>query len=441
MVFSGTVAADAVNGKAGTLLLDPKNITIQTYLDPNALITNGSFETGNFSGWVTDDLSSPLFPVSVVGSGTTTGFGFFTSSPTNGTFTAFHGFDGNGPGTIRIGQDVTIPDAGTTTLSFDYRGAWDLRTYGATQPRTLAVNVQPAGGGANLATTTILTASPGTIVNDTGALTGTANLTPFAGFTQRVSLDATVPENYTGPAQLQIDNVRTTNTLGNVLSSDSSTVNQRIDPRQITAITNTGTALVLQASNDITIQSPIVTNNPTGNGGNLTLQAGRSILVNANLTTDNGRLTLSANDAGAIAAQRDPGAAVITMAPDTSINAGTGNVNISVGTFGTGGDVTLQAVQGGVVTVNNTGTTGTVNLKAPIVATTVTGSTATTVNVANTAKIQNGVDIVRTGGTVNAAAGTYAESVTIAKSQTVNGAGAGSTIVSGGNTSSPLLSL
>src|SRR5690606_4578978 len=46
---------------------------------------------------------------------------------------------------------------------------------------------------------------------------------------------------------------------------------------------STGTAVTLQASNDIALATgnPITVNNASGNGGHLTLQAGRSITLNA----------------------------------------------------------------------------------------------------------------------------------------------------------------
>ncbi len=129
---------------------------------------------------------------------------------------------------------------------------------------------------------------------------------------------------------------------------------------------DTGTAVVLQANNDITLNSPITTNNPTGNGGDLTFQAGRSIILNpgANITTDNGNLTLTANDTaanGVVDTERSAGQAVINIAPGVIIDSGTGDTTITLST-GAGltnnssGDITLDAnINARNLTIENKG--------------------------------------------------------------------------------------
>ena len=89
-----------------------------------------------------------------------------------------------------------------------------------------------------------------------------------------------------------------------------------------------GTDVTLQANNDITISEAIVANNTSGDGGNLTLQAGRSILVNDSITTDNGDVTLIANDPRATQSQRDSGEGVVVLGRDASNDP----VNLIVGT-------------------------------------------------------------------------------------------------------------
>ena len=145
-----------------------------------------------------------------------------------------------------------------------------------------------------------------------------------------------------------------------------------IDPNTITALTNIGTAVVLQANTDLTISSPIITSGGVnGIGGALTFQAGRSIFVNADVISNNGNISFSANDPGATAADRAPGNAVFDNTG--SINAGSGTVTITMGSgpagnSGTAGSFTgtieagnisaesLNIVQNGTTTGTGTGT-------------------------------------------------------------------------------------
>jgi cysteine-rich repeat protein len=174
--------------------------------NPANPVLNCSFETGDFTGWVVSDLTSPFFVASVVGPGVTPGFGFFVSTPTDGVFAAVNGFDGDGPGVIRFAQDVVLP-AGARNLVFDTREAWDLATYDAVLPRDFVVTIEPSGGGAPLQTTPILTAPVGNITLDTGDIFPVVDVSAFAGAPVRVSFDWIVPENFTGPAFAQLDNV------------------------------------------------------------------------------------------------------------------------------------------------------------------------------------------------------------------------------------------
>ncbi|NES24045.1 MAG: CHAT domain-containing protein, partial [Symploca sp. SIO3E6] len=138
-----------------------------------------------------------------------------------------------------------------------------------------------------------------------------------------------------------------------------------INPQLLTQITNTGTEVRLQANNDLTLNSAIITNNPNGQGGDLTFQAGRSLLLNADITTDNGNLKLIANETtanGVVDSFRDPGNATITMALGTTLNAGSGNVKIVLRdgagkTHNASGDVTLRTIIAGQTIVENNGLT------------------------------------------------------------------------------------
>ncbi len=136
-------------------------------------------------------------------------------------------------------------------------------------------------------------------------------------------------------------------------------------PGQITELLNAGEHVILKANNDISINSAILANNPLGSGGNLELNAAKSILINANITTDNGNLTMISNDrqaSGVVDAGRSAGNATITMAPGTTIDTGSGNVTIEL-RDGAGnsnresGEVTLRTITAGTISAVNSGPT------------------------------------------------------------------------------------
>ena len=133
-----------------------------------------------------------------------------------------------------------------------------------------------------------------------------------------------------------------------------------ITPAQIIAILNTGTDVVLEANSDITLDalSDVIASNPAGNGGKLILHAGRSVLLNSNITTDNGDVNIVANARAANQSNRDAGIASITMADGTKIDAGTGRVDILLDGAGPNAgsadlfSVNLRSITAGSLAVN-----------------------------------------------------------------------------------------
>jgi hypothetical protein len=169
-------------------------------------ISNGGFETGDFSNWIIQDLFNPFFPLLVEEAGVNVWTGFFSSSPTEGEYAAIHGFDGDGPGSILIEQNVTVP-ANALSLEFDYRAAWDLLSFGAALNRYFVVNIKPAGGGMPLQSDTILVAPAGSLVNDTGNRVGSVDISNYANSNIRIGFEWVITESFTGPAFFQIDNI------------------------------------------------------------------------------------------------------------------------------------------------------------------------------------------------------------------------------------------
>ena len=131
-----------------------------------------------------------------------------------------------------------------------------------------------------------------------------------------------------------------------------------IPPSFITSSLLAGTSVVLQANNDITVSDPITVTSPAG--GSLTLQAGRSILINAHINTNNGSLTLIANDVlanGVINAERDAGAGNITTSGGAILTLGTGLLTAQIRN---GAGVTNQ--QPGTISLTGTGGIGVISV-------------------------------------------------------------------------------
>ena len=224
--------SESDNGVAAT---NPTEV-LRNPLDP---IVNGSFETGDLTGWTVKELtpaSNPSLPLSVHRAGVeypAASFlawpyfivlDYFTSAPTDGQYAALNDFNGDDPVTSgtsqyvnrrELSQDITLP-ATTTTLQFDYRAAWELFRFSNTRDRTFSVDIEPAGGGATLRSQTILVAPVNTYEEDTGHPSGgvgdyppgIVDLSSFASQSVRLKFVWNIPEPGTGFGFFQLDNVR-----------------------------------------------------------------------------------------------------------------------------------------------------------------------------------------------------------------------------------------
>lgn len=171
-----------------------------------AVIVNGSFENG-FNGWITNDLASPQTPLQVAANGFNNGF-FFSTQATDGQFSLVSGFDGAGPGTISFAQDVGTVDVTSHWLSFDYRAAWQmLPPDGSTQDRTFNLVIEPGGGGPAIGDFSILTAKALTS-DDTGFQSPSLDLSQYMGEDIRLSFEFFIPESFTGPGFMEVDNIQ-----------------------------------------------------------------------------------------------------------------------------------------------------------------------------------------------------------------------------------------
>lgn len=184
------------------------------------LITNGSFETGNFTGWTVVNGVNPWRVWENSPAGTSNAF--FATSPQDGTRSAWNGVAGNAGATFLLYQDVSIPAASTATFSWKHRFQLDHNTYcngAACGTATFAVEILNTSN-VLLQTVYSITIPPDTIY-DSGWTTGLVSLNAYAGQTIRLRFRNTVTATYAGPGMAEIDLV-SVQSPGIVLAANAS---------------------------------------------------------------------------------------------------------------------------------------------------------------------------------------------------------------------------
>jgi hypothetical protein len=329
-----------------------------TSVAPNPFdpIVNGSFETGDLTGWTVKELtpaSNPSLPLSAHPAGVEYPaaqfiawpyiLDYFTSAPTDGLYAALNDFNGNDPATSgpinrrELYQDITLP-ANTTTLEFDYRAAWELFRFGSTLDRTFSVEIGPAGGGTPILTQTILVAPNLTIEEDTDNPTGgvgdyppaIVDLSAFSTQSVRLKFVWNIPEPGTGFGFFQLDNVRL-NT-----SSVSNT------PPTVT-ITSPATGSTFEQGSSITFTGT-ATDSPDGNiSSGLSWSSDRDGVIGSGASVSTSGLsggshviTASVTDSGGL--QGSAAVSIVVNAENVEDveNLATADVSTSPGTIASG---------------------------------------------------------------------------------------------------------
>jgi filamentous hemagglutinin family protein len=289
-----------------------------------------------------------------------------------------------------MGQAAQAGDGGTIRIGGGYQGK-DTDIANAERTRVLDSTLDVSATQNGNAGTAIVWSEQQTIFNSTanakgGAQGGNGGLVEVSshdqlGFSGRVN--ASAPKGVGGsllldPSDITIGYTTSGVALGNPTTAFATSPGtaSSISYADIESILSAGTALTLQANNNITVAANIdiptasglsgPTPNPGFSTGDLTLQAGKSITVNPGVMIDvlNANLTLRANDAGAVSANRSAGNALITLNGST-LRAGTGTIDISMGS-----GVNASATTGGIaltsgltkaanVIVSHNGTSGT----------------------------------------------------------------------------------
>jgi len=254
------------------------------------------------------------------------------------------------------------------------------RTFVGSDARVQADAIQSGKGGEVIVWSDGLTRFQGTASARGGAGSGDGGIIEISGkgFLEMVGLvDAGAAHGRGGSVLFDPKNIVVHDSGGALLTevdafADNLSGDSIIAPGTITAATNAGTTVVLQANNDITINSSIFTTNASGVGGALTFHAGRSITINSNIYSDDANVSFVLNDAAATGAQRDAGEAVFTN--NSLIDAGEGNVSITMSTGSTSGAISTGQITAKDFSItHNGGTAGAAAGKIDLGELTITG--------------------------------------------------------------------
>jgi len=159
------------------------------------------------------------------------------------------------------------------------------------------------------------------------------------------------------PKNLTVINSGTNFSAPNLIFSANANGNSTVKASGANSISSQNSGVILQATNDITFTDAV---SMTFNNRNLTIQAGRSVLINANISTTSGKITITANDSAGVN-NRDGGAGNITMGSGVTLNSGGDTITLTIGSTATGlytpGTVTLGnlTAAGSTITLNAAG--------------------------------------------------------------------------------------
>ncbi|MBT5925972.1 MAG: hypothetical protein HOH33_05085 [Verrucomicrobia bacterium] len=181
---------------------------------PIELIQNGSFETGDFTGWNAVNPAGPFAPWGVVGAGSGFGFGLQTTVPQDGNFVAVNGFDAGGPDSFNLFQQVSIPSGHDAILTFDYRLQW-ANAFRPAFAASRELELQILDPGSNQILSAPFHTAVGPLLGavgdiNTGWLTKSVDLSIYSGMDVIINFSAIIPGSFTGPAQMEIDSISLT---------------------------------------------------------------------------------------------------------------------------------------------------------------------------------------------------------------------------------------
>jgi hypothetical protein len=338
----GTTSYDLVGNNGVTALSNGNYVVASSYWDNGTVNEAGAVTWGSGTTGISGEVSSAN---SLVGTTADDQVGRGVTALTNGNYVVISANWNNGTatyagavtwgdGTTGISGEVSSANSLVGTTADDQVGSYDV--IALTNGNYVVISSEWDNGTAT----------------DVGAVTWGSGTTGISGAVSSANSILGASENsYFGEnvSLLQNNKLAISDTSssigGTVYISDGSSLNggdtvssatfannqsanSIITPTTIKALLDAGTAVTLQANNDITVTNNIIANNASGNGGALTLEAGRNININANIVTDNGNFNAIAGSSNALSEDTDTGTPTITIASGTTIDAGTGTITL-----------------------------------------------------------------------------------------------------------------
>jgi hypothetical protein len=183
------------------------------YAAPVQLVTNGGFETGDFTGWtavsngVAGGCGTNVWVVNSTGTHGCNNNGTTVAAPTSGTYGAFNTFDG-GAVNYTLSQKITVPGS-LTAATLSFMDEFHMAYSGAA--RSFNVGFYDEAGTTLLGNVFTQTAGNSAIQAWTQQTVNvTALLASQAGKTINLRFTEVIPEAFTGPAGFGLDNISLT---------------------------------------------------------------------------------------------------------------------------------------------------------------------------------------------------------------------------------------
>jgi hypothetical protein len=177
------------------------------------LITNGGFETGNFTGWTAVNSTNGwrLWAVSSGLHGGDDGT-VYTPVPTAalpfaGSFSAWNGATGGAGQSFTLTQTISIPANQNATFRWADRYQMNHTQFCSTGCGTQVYAVEILNTSNVLLQTVYTVSTPTNTNSNTGWVSHAANISAFQGQTIRIRFRTTSQVTLQGPGQLDIDNV------------------------------------------------------------------------------------------------------------------------------------------------------------------------------------------------------------------------------------------